>query len=169
MLSREALSQLIPITFGGSAPADLAIEGAFLDTIRARLAEVFLNAYPERAVEALSDWERVYEIVPDPGSLPPARQAALAFAALETQGISSSELIALATRLGYTITIGNTLPFRADISVAGDRVYGTSIFTWSITITVTAGDCDLDLTDRLENLLREKTPARAELIFVYDL
>lgn len=109
----------------GLSPEFARIHGRVLDLIR--------ESDPRTTIEMLAEWERALGL-PDncSSTLAPTLQARrddVLTKLVSLGGQSRAYYIAVAGRLGYTITIDEFAPFRAGRSRAGDRVYGLD-WTW---------------------------------------
>lgn len=86
---------------------------------------------PRTTDEAIEAWETSWGL-PDPCAVTPttlsARQAALHARVLDTGGLTIGDIVDVAAALGYvaTVTPVYQVYFRADISAAGDPVWGWS-------------------------------------------
>lgn len=95
------------------------------------------EANPASTNELLTDWERVAGL-PDKcsGTLEETlqgRKNALIAKLSSTGGQSAAYFIALASALGYAVTVEEFRPFRAGLSRAGDALTnGLWVYTWSI-------------------------------------
>jgi uncharacterized protein YmfQ (DUF2313 family) len=99
--------------------------------VQARADQMLLELNPGTAVETLDEHEEVNGL-PDPCADPPSttegRQAALLARLRDNAGHNNADYVAVAETLGHTGTTAHTrpyLPFRAGVSRAGDRCYGT--------------------------------------------
>lgn len=111
----------------------MAAELARLDQ---RADDLVGEADPRTTSELLTDWERVAGL-PDlfSGDLNTVqeRRDALVTKLTNVGGQSRAFFIALAARLGYTITITEFQPFRVGFNAAGDRLNGGPwSFTWQV-------------------------------------
>jgi uncharacterized protein YmfQ (DUF2313 family) len=99
----------------------LADYWGFVDSRAADLLEI--ESDPRLTVELLPDWERAWGL-PDPCVTAPqgivARRQALLMKMTMLGGQSRQFYIDVATRLGYTITITEYLPYQCGISRVGD-------------------------------------------------
>lgn len=138
MKSADLLAALLPpVSYAPTAPrlqATLQAEGAQLDAAQLSADKVRSSITPYGAVELLPDWERVLGLG-GVGGYQERLDAVLAKLA-ETGGLSIPYFINLAARLGYTITIIEPQPFRADVSHAGDVVWiDEVIWCWQVLVT----------------------------------
>lgn len=140
---RELLKALLPP--GRAFPRD---PGTTLDSLLSAMAEelaridgradrLLVEAIPSTTAEMLTDWERAAGL-PDncSGTLSDTlqgRRADLVTKLASQGGQSKAYFIALAARLGFTITIEEFRPFRAGMSTAGDSLTnGDWVFTWRV-------------------------------------
>ena len=145
---------------------------------------LLVEAIPSTTNELLSDWERVAGL-PDNCSdtLAPTTQGRRADLEAKLSGVggqSRAYFIAIAARLGYTVSIEEFRPFRAGLSRAGDALTnGDWQFTWLVngpatTITrfragqSTAGEPLATWgNSALECRLNQLKPAHTFIIFSY--
>lgn len=123
----ELLALLLPASYAltGQIEAELAAEGAALDTALAASLDPLKGLTPLAALEWLEDYERNYGLPGDcrqPDLLLQERLALLAIALAERAAINRDYYIWLAAQLGYAITIEECEEFKADVSCAGDAV-----------------------------------------------
>jgi len=85
-----------------------------------------IESDPRKTVEILPEWERAWGL-PDPCTAEPLtigdRQTTLVTKMTLMGGQSRAWFIALAARLGYTITIHENAPFMAGVSRCGDTTF----------------------------------------------
>jgi len=115
MIHAELLKRLLPpVAYDPNAPllaAELDAEGAALDAAQIAAELILTEADPRSTYELLADWERVAGLPGDCALLAgidltvEQRRAALVTKLTERGGQSRAYFIALATRLGFTITI----------------------------------------------------------------
>jgi uncharacterized protein YmfQ (DUF2313 family) len=161
---------LPPVTYDPSGErlhAELDAEAEVLTSLDIVITLLLSAIDPEAATETLTDWERVYALVPgDHDTLQLRRQRVMAVLA-ETGGLSREYFIGIAKALGYDITITEpdapmwrwlvnvngapeqTYYFRVGESVVGDRLEEP-------------GDPDL------ETLFNRLKPAHTECLFKYS-
>lgn len=132
MMHADLLKQLLPPTSyspnGVVLGAELAAEGAALDTALAAGDKLLDESDPRSTLQMLTDWERVLGL-PDACSLGVAttlqeRRSAVVAKITARGGSTLAWFQALAVSLGYTVTIETYKPFRAGISRCGDRLNG---------------------------------------------
>lgn len=168
MLHKDILKQLFPVELGGVFEQDLATEGAVLDAVVARAADLLKEMFPDTSAELIQAWERVCDITP-PADAPIAqRQGSVVAKLRETGGLSRQYFIDLAAAMGYTIAIDE--PFATD----GPHV-------WRITFTEIpsypfycgsscCGELLLDWPSQTaaEGLFQDLKPAHSRLIIAYS-
>lgn len=123
----ELLALLLPASYAltGEIAAELAAEGAALDTVLAASLDPLRGLTPLAALEWLEDFERVYGLPGDcrqQGLLLQERLALLTIALAERAAINRDYFIWLAAQLGYQIVIEEFDAFRAGFSCAGGRL-----------------------------------------------
>lgn len=174
MSHKDVLKQLFPIDLGGVFSDDLAIEGAHLDDVEARVEQLLREVFPQACNELITDWERVCSLTPEETDTLQMRQARVIAKLRERRGLSIPYFMSLADDFGYTITI-EELPAGTD--GCGDE----GIFRWRVTFTGTplywfragqsrAGERLVDgpVATALEGLFTELKPAHTQIIFAYS-
>jgi uncharacterized protein YmfQ (DUF2313 family) len=135
---KHVLQRLFPLELGGAHEQDMQVEGASLDAAQARAEDLLIEMRPDKTIELLPDWERVYGLTPsadDPISL---RHDRLIRKIRERGGLSMPHFIAPAAATGYTVTITEVKPFTPGISCAGDHVYIKEVvFVWRVNVSGT--------------------------------
>jgi uncharacterized protein YmfQ (DUF2313 family) len=109
----ELLKRLLPpVAYdpnGALLSAELEAEGNALDAAKALADLILIEADPRTTYELLADWERVAglpgECVASLAQTVEQRRAALVAKLVERGGQSRAYFIALAAKLGYTVTI----------------------------------------------------------------
>jgi len=119
------LALLLPASYAltGQIEAELAAEGAALDTALAASLDPLKGLTPLAALEWLEDYERNYGLPGDcrqPSLLIQERLALLAIALAERAAINRDYYVWLAAQLGYSITIEEFDQFRVGVSAVGD-------------------------------------------------
>lgn len=155
-----------------------------LARVDARGEQLLTEVIPSTTSEMLADWERAAGL-PDncSGSLAETmqgRRADLVSKLAAQGGQSKAYFIALAARLGFTITIDEFRPFRAGMSTAGDDLTnGDWVFTWRVNgppvpvIRFAAGQSNAGEplaswgNTALECRLNRLKPAHTIIIFTY--
>lgn len=159
----NALKQLFPFDLDGVFSQDVAIEGARLDEDVLNFSLLVPEIFPDTCTWSIADWEGVYDIPIVTTDSLAIRRARVGYRALEIGSLKAVDIEAAAAAAGYTITVAKSEPFRADISCAGDLVFGSSTATFSLDIIVSgAGPYPA-----LETLVRRLSPARTGLVFSY--
>lgn len=176
----DVLQMLFPLQIGGVLPDALGVDGRSLDAAQAQATALISEMFPDSAVELLPAWERICGITPPEGATVQSRQAAVTAKLRSRPGdIKRPYFIALAAKLGYTITITPFSPFMAGVGRAGDAIYiANAIYIWEITISGTpvyyfragqsaAGEalCSWPIESSIEELLNDLKPADVYLIF----
>lgn len=148
-----------------------------------RVEDLLAEIDPRATHELLADWERVAalpDIVSANAQTVAERRAALVAKLTNVGGQSRAFFIALAARLGYTITITEFRPFRVGINAVGDPLTnGDWGFTWQVNapavtvrdFRVGAGAVGEPLrswgNDLLETVINKYRPAHTHVIFAY--
>jgi uncharacterized protein YmfQ (DUF2313 family) len=144
--------------------AERAVYGAALDRTRARLEALTPEMFPDTAVELLSHWEGLYQMVPVPGASIGQRQQAVAARYRATGDIKIPYFVAMARAMNYRITIAtaNTAEagqdFTAGVSGADDTLGYTEDpivpYVWIVTILAPYGPINpyFNLLATLEDL-----------------
>lgn len=164
--------------------AELAAEANVMDAVKASAARVLAQITPLQASMTLSDWERVYGVVPREGSTQQERRQNILVRMAATGGLSIPYFKSLAASLGYTITITEPRPFRVGINRCGDRLLIPEIcWVWQINVIGTktpvyrfrtgASATGEPLTafgeSILENTFKDLKPAFTDCYFTYDI
>lgn len=160
---------LPPVSYtapGERLNAELNAEAGILAVLDGVTGDLLSAIDPETASRTLTDWERVYALMPDDGDTLQHRRDHVMAALAETGGLSRAYFIHLAKTLGYDITIDEPddpmwrwivnihgepekiYYFRVDESSVGDRLEE-------------AGDPDL------ETLFNRLKPAHTECVYIY--
>lgn len=132
-------AMLPPVSYdpnGKYISAELNAEAAIMDEVKASAARVLASVTPFYASMTLSDWERVYGVIPRDGATQQERRENILIKMAATGGLSIPYFKQLAASLGYTITITELHPFRAGINRCGDRLYITDArWIWQVNVT----------------------------------
>lgn len=159
-------------------------------SVDARISDlVEIESDPRTTVELLPEWEAAFGL-PDTCVQAPltisARQRALAERMTAKGGQSRTFFIAVAARLGYTITIREFSPFMCGVSRCGDPAWAIGPaeirFYWTVAVAsprltwfrAGAGRAGVDhhleigIADDLECLFRRWKPAHTEIAFDYS-
>ncbi len=191
MPNADVLKQLFPIDLGGVFQDDITLEGRHLDTAQSSakdlLEVMFLSSSTPGELETyLSDWERVFDIVPGVNDTAATRRDRVLTELRKVGGLSKPYFVALAASMGYTVTITDNIeefrPFMTGWGRAADRLYAYEvIWIWKVHATsrpqyyfeagvAEAGDYLLtwDSETKLENLFNELKPAHTYVLFDYS-
>lgn len=115
--------------------AELEAEANLMDATRASAALVLASITPFNSTVTLSDWERVYEIVPRDGATQQERRQNVLAKMAATGGVSRPYFINLAASMGYTITITEPRAFQVGVNRCGDRLYTPDIqWVWQVNV-----------------------------------
>ena len=132
---KEVLKLLFPIELGGAFEDDLVLEGKHLDTAQARGRQLLREMFPHTALESLSDWERVLDLVPGSDEPLQSRRDKIVKKLRESGGLSIPYFTALAESLGYQVAIEEPLPSMCDWAFADDELIGEGAYdTWILKI-----------------------------------
>lgn len=103
---------------------------------------LLVDVFPATAIDLLPEWESALGL-PDLIGAPPStlsgRQAAVVDAFADTGGQSIPYFIALAARLGVTVTIATYRPHTVQDSVVAPIFSDEWAFTWEVTAPLSAG------------------------------
>lgn len=116
------LKQLIPVDLGGVASADLALEGAILDTADQRVTDLFAEVFADTCSEVLTTWETFFNLAPLPGGTVQSRRAVVVGKLRAAGNIFKPYFEALAASMGYVIHIDDYTESMAGWHCAGDEV-----------------------------------------------
>ncbi|HAM3919530.1 TPA: DUF2313 domain-containing protein, partial [Escherichia coli] len=132
-------AMLPPVSYdpnGKYISTELNAEAAIMDEVKASAARVLASVTPFYASMTLSDWERVYEVIPRDGATQQERRENILIKMAATGGLSIPYFKQLAASLGYTITITELHPFRTGVNRCGDRLYITDArWIWQVNVT----------------------------------
>jgi uncharacterized protein YmfQ (DUF2313 family) len=152
-----------------------------LDAANAEAAELLNEAAALAANELLPAWEVSYGIEADVYIPLPSRITLLLARIRARGGLSRQYFIDLAATLGYTITIGEFVPFMAGWGLCGATLYvGGVVNVWNVSTSQNpgwrtfevgvsrAGDClAANISTLLETLFNELKPAHTFVFFTY--
>jgi uncharacterized protein YmfQ (DUF2313 family) len=149
----------------------------------ARTVNLITDAFPASTIELLPEWEASLGL-PDPCSDQPQtlqqRQAAVLSRFIGAGGQTIAYYTAVASALGYAITITEFVPFRAGASCAGTPCGDAYAHTWQVNApTFTVGSFRAGASAAGEPLrwwgntalqctLRSLAPAHTTLLFSYS-
>lgn len=170
---------------------DITLEGQHLDNAQSNsedlLEVMFLSSKtPEELETFVSDWERVFDIIPGADDTAETRKNRVLTELRKVGGLSKPYFVALAAAMGYDVTITDNIeefrPFMTGWARAADRLYAHEvIWIWKVHATsrpmfyfeagmAEAGDYLLtwDSETKLENLFNELKPAHTYVLFDYS-
>lgn len=105
------------------------VDASYLDGLQADLVVVHETAFPGTST-VLDLWEKTLGLVFDPSLTIEQRRARIQAARRKAGGLSKAYFLALATEMGYTISIDRgVMPLRAGIAKAGDAVVSVNRLT----------------------------------------
>ena len=167
MLHSTVLKHLLPLELGLVSDSDLALEGALLDAVAARLDALLLESFPDTTSELVADWERICDITPPAGSTLQNRRNAIVRKLRETGGLSIAYFTALAASMGYTITIDE--PYIAEGKHAWRITFqGRPIYEFRADESCAEELLlDWDVQTAAEGIFEDLKPAHSRLIFAY--
>ncbi len=185
MSHADLLARLLPpVAYDPNAPrlaSELSVEGMSLDRVQTSAASVHTGMFPSTAGDLITDWERVCGLTPT-GTYQ-ERIAAVRAKLVELGGLSIPYFIALAKRLGYTISIEEPQPFRVGTSRMGDRLapWPDVLWWWRVTIqnsnasvwyfrmgSSRMGERLMSFGDAvIESVFNELKPAHTHCSFIY--
>jgi len=182
MKHQDTLKLLFPAELTGVFDDDIALEGKQLDAAQASADMLLQEMFPDVAYSTLADWERVCGLTPATDDTLQKRRDAVVQKLRERGGLSRSYFIALASALGWTITIEELIPFMCGWGRCGDALYVTDVrWIWRVNasgystylfragtsgsgerLTWWAADANL------ETLFNDLKPAHTYVIFSYN-
>lgn len=119
--------------------AGLQAEANLMDTVRASAARVLGSITPFYSSMTLSDWERIYDLVPREGATQQERRQNVLAKMAATGGLSIPYFTSLAASMGYTITITEPRAFQVGVNRCGDRLYSEDIqWVWQVNVISSA-------------------------------
>ena len=135
-MHKDVLKALFPVDLAGVSDADFAIEGAHLDATRQRALQLLNEAFADSAWDLLPGWERVCVFIPSADDTVQYRRDRVVAQLRKVGGLSRAYFTALATTMGYVITIEEMLPFMCGWNGCGDVLYVEGVrFVWRVTVT----------------------------------
>lgn len=179
-------SLLPPVSYdanGELISAELQAEANLMDTVRASAARVLGSITPFYSSMTLSDWERIYEVVPRQGATQQERRENVLVKMAATGGLSIPYFINLAASLGYTITITEPRAFQAGVNRCGDRLWVEGMrWVWQVNVlgaatpkyrfragASAAGEPLLAFGEsQLETTFKDLKPAFTDCYFTYE-
>lgn len=163
--------------------AELQAEANLMDAVRASAVAALGSITPFYSSATLSDWERVYDLIPRDGATQQERRQNVLARMAATGGVSRPYFINLAASMGYTITITEPRAFQAGVNRCGDRLYIEGIrWVWQVNVlgAVTpkyrfragasaAGEPLLAFGESvLESTFKDLKPAFTDCYFTYE-
>jgi uncharacterized protein YmfQ (DUF2313 family) len=163
--------------------AELQAEANLMDAVRASAGRALASITPFCASMTLTDWERVYEVVPRDGATQQERRENVLVKMAATGGLSIPYFKNLAASLGYTITITEPRAFRAGVNRCGDRLYIEGMrWVWQVNVlgaatpkyrfragASAAGEPLLAFGESiLESTFKDLKPAFTDCYFTYE-
>jgi uncharacterized protein YmfQ (DUF2313 family) len=131
-------SLLPPVSYdpnGKYLSAELKAEANLMDAVRASAARVLASITPFYSSATLSDWERVYDVVPREGATQQERRQNVLVKMAATGGLSIPYFTNLAASLGYTITITEPRAFQAGVNRCGDTLWVEGMrWVWQVNV-----------------------------------
>ena len=179
MTHADVLKLLFPLkNVVGTFDDDVAIVGGQLDAVDARIDNLLLEMYPDTTTELITDFERIYNIIPPTGAALADRRLAVVQKKRLRRKLNRAYFVALAETVGFTIAIEEMPANSAEYGGAWDTLYiwrvhvtgGTKTLTYVTAGDSAAGDRLLDWTeeDTLEGLFNALKPAHTHVYFVYE-
>lgn len=178
----ELLTLLLPISYdpnGRVLSAEVQAEGRALDQAASHGDGLLAEADPRSTAELLSDWERLFGVLPATNSPRIRREAVLARLAARG-GQSRAYLIALAKTLGYDITIEEFRPATVTSDVTSPLFSDDWRFVFRINVAANSGLWRATVMDTVadplasfgdaefESAMREDAPANTLALFAYQ-
>ena len=166
LIVEQLQSLLPPVSYdpqGKVLLSTLQAEANALDQALKQLEEVEQAIFPQTAGRYVEDWERVYQIVPEPGASQDDRIRAVLAAMGDLGGQSIPYFIRLASLFGVPASVDSfRVPVVGRLS-AGDSLYaGDWPFTWRLNAPISSFK-NLPMEARIT----ERRPANTDVIFGY--
>lgn len=134
-LFRTLLPHLSYDPNGKILSAELQAEANLMDGVLLSGARVLGSVTPFYAYTTLSDWERVYDVVPRSDSTFQERRSNVLAKMAATGGLSRDYFINLAASMGYTITITEPSAFQVGVNRCGDTLYVEGMrWVWQVNV-----------------------------------
>lgn len=183
---KDVLKLLFPMELNGIFESDTAIEGEALDGVQSRSDDLQREVFPDQTNEFLTNWERVYSIVPGVNDTEQIRRDRILREMRKIGGLSKTYFRQLAESMGYTITITDNieeyLPFMTGWGRTADRLYKYEvIWIWRVHVDskpiyyFTAGDSVAgeellwwDPESDFESVFSGLKPAHTYVLFEYS-
>lgn len=154
-----------PNVQGSTTDAVLTSIAAALVSVEHQVHRFRTDTNPLTTIDLVEEWERALDLPDDcqaPSTSLEDRRRAIVAALTGLAGASTSEVLALLARLGYSVTLQRFEPFKAGSGDAGELCYGVA---WQYVLGVHywgAGD-----RAALECLLPHRLPAHVVVVFYY--
>ncbi len=178
MTHKDVLKLLFPIELGGVFDEDITLEGQHMDTAQTNADTLLTEIFADTTNALITDWERVYGIIPPDGATLAQRQAAVVQKLRLRGSLTRQYYVDLAAAVGYTITIEEIPPNDAGYGGAWDTIniwkvhvpIGAKVITDFTAGDSGAGDLLLDWQEEsvLEGLFNALKPAHTHVYFVYE-
>lgn len=135
-LFEQLQSLLPPVSYdpaGKLLSAQLTAEANALQEALSKLESVEAAIFPETSGEFITDWERVYDLVPDEGATYDERVQAVLVAMGDLGGQSIRYFIAMARRFGIAATVDVNRRALAGIATVGTPAPdGDALYEWRV-------------------------------------
>lgn len=163
----EQLQSLLPpVSYdpqGKVLLTQIKAEANALNQALTQLEEVEAAIFPESAGRYISDWERVYQIVPPHGATKDQRVQAVLAAMGDLGGQSIPYFVRLASLFGVKVSIDTfRVPVVGLLSAGGFLYAGDWPFVWRVNAPLTSFTTPL-----MEARLTERRPANTDVAFGY--
>lgn len=167
-----ALKKIFPMDYlAGELDNDLEIEGYWLDSCEESAWQLLEEIFADTTQLLIADWERVYDVSPDPTATLSERRDAILAAIRSTGATSIDDFENIASGYGYTITIteglGNLFVVASTSPPAtqlpGRLFTGTERWVWYVEVSGATTTPD----ETFENAIREQMPAHTRVEFSY--
>jgi len=180
MNNAEIIKLLMPLPLGGDYEGLIAAQGALLDAVSTDIDDFLNEVVPTTATKNISDWERVYKIVPTANATLASRRVEVVRKKVTGGGLSRQYFIALAAVLGQTISIDEYVPVVCGVAVCGDTL-GVPRIRWMWTVrglgqgsvfsrcgTLHCGEALSYPATSIEALFNKLKPSHTQINYVYE-
>lgn len=163
----EQLRELLPPVsydpLGKYLLAQLTSEANALQDAIDGLEGIEAAIFPDTAGSYISDWERIFELIPRPEATQEERVAAVKAAMADLGGQSIPYFIALAVRMGLVVTVDVNRRALTDVAVVGDPAPdGDLVYQWRINAPIESYRALV-----FEALVQRRRPANTEVTVGY--